>query len=484
MSGLFLGLDVGTSGVRAVVVTERGTVIARGAHPLPPTAEPLPGHREQNPEDWWVACKAVFAEVVTQLRQAGETPAAIRGLAVDSTSGTVVPVGSAGEVLRPALLYNDARAVEEAEELNATLAELCGRLGYRFNASFGLPKMLWLARHEPAIVARCAKFLHAADFIAGRLTGAFDTTDSSNVLKSGYDVQHNSWPEALNHVSGFPMDRLPEVVRSGTVIGHVCETAAAATGLAIGTAVVAGATDGTAGALAAGVARPGDAATTLGSTLVIKAVSQQCVTDPLGRVYSHVHPAGGWLPGGAGNTGCAVVDARFDRNALVALDAAAARCLPTDVLLYPLLGRGERFPVVNPALCERMRGSPRDEAERFAAHLQGIAFVERWCYDVLAELGCPVGPVILSTGGGSRSPIWNRVRAAVLGRELRTTESAECALGAAMLAAAPLAFGGDTAQAIATMARLAGQCIPQPAQIRAYQERYLAFREMMDAASA
>lgn len=485
MTPLFVGLDVGTSGARALAVTARGEIAARASQALPPSRMPAPGHVEQHPADWRTAALETLTGLVAALRDAGHAPDAVRALAVTSTSGTLVAVDAAGQPLRPALMYNDARAAAEAEEASDKTGALREALGYRFNASFGLPKILWLLRHEPDIAERCALFLHAADWIAAQLTQAAPVTDPSNALKTGYDPVRRRWPDELAAL-GVPLDKLPPVHPSGTQVGTLAAAVAAQTGLPAGMAIVAGATDGTAGALAAGIAAPGEAATVLGSTLVVKAVSVRPTRhDAVRPAYSHVHPAGGWLPGGASNTGGAVLEARFGAARLAELDCAAARRLPTPVLLYPLLGAGERFPLARPAMAELRCGEPRDEAEWYAAHLQGIAFVERLAYETLAELGCPPVRVVSSSGGGAKNPIWSHVRAAVLGCELRCVAGCESALGAAMLAAAPAAFGGDVRAAVTTMAHMAGQCLPAQGQRDRYEELYQRFRRaVLEAANA
>ena len=175
---------------------------------------------------------------------------------MDGTSGTT-PLDGAGEALRPAMMYNDPRAKEEGQRLNEVAAEFCRKLGYQFNASFGLAKIAWLQAHEPAMVAQTVHFVHQADYVAGRLTGEPGVSDYSNALKTGYDLVDECWPAWIDERMGLS-ERLPKVVAPATPIGVLSAKAAAETRLPQALAVVAGATDGT----TAPGSGPGDRATT------------------------------------------------------------------------------------------------------------------------------------------------------------------------------------------------------------------------------
>ena len=301
-----LGLDVGTQGARALVCDGEGNVLAQAAEDFesPKYIDLIPpGHAEQDPADWWNAASACLRRVTDELRHAGQSPQAIKAIAVDSTSGTIVPLDKSGRPLRPAIMYNDTRAVAEADECNSAGNALTDKLGYKFASSFALPKILWLKRNEPQIFEQTACFSHAADYIVSRLTGNFRISDTSNALKTGYDPIDRRWPEFISSALGFPTHMLPQVIGPGLTIGKVSERCAQETGLAPGTPVVAGVTDGTAGFLASGAVKVGDWNSTIGTTLVLRGVSTKLVKDPQGRIYCHAHPQGNWLPGGASNVG-------------------------------------------------------------------------------------------------------------------------------------------------------------------------------------
>jgi xylulokinase len=464
-----IGIDVGTGGARAVAVDARGRVLASAQGSLPPTVSARAGWAEQEPEDWWRVLGGVTRECFGAASRSGGAPAAV---CVDSTSGTVVAVNEAGLPARPAIMYNDARSSAEAEELNVAGADVARKMGYRFNASYSLPKALWLLRHD---AARCAgtRFLSPAEHLGERLCGVA-AADETNALKMGYDLIDGRWPEWPAAV-GIDRARLPRVCRSGEIIGAVTPAAAAETGLPEGLPVAAGPTDGVAGFYAAGAVQPGEAATTLGTTLVVKSVSRGIVRDPAGRIYCHRHAEGHWLPGGASNCGCDYATVHFGGASLDALTAAARGFLPSEKFCYPLPRRGERFPVVHPQAESFLSTAPRDAAEHFAMYLQGVAFVERWAYETIRDLGGTSGGMVYTSGGGSRSELWMQLRANVMGRPVARTGAPESAFGAAALAASGTLHRGVTAAARA-MVRVERVFEPESPQIARYDELYAAFR--------
>ena len=473
-SRLFIGIDVGTGGVRALAVSETGRIVAQSAVPFDAgVLAPQQDRHEQPPEAWWEAVCRATSTLPETLRSAGVPPAALAAMSVDGTSGTVVALDTAGRPLRPALMYNDPRAVAEAEQINTVAAEFCQKLGYRFTSSFALAKIAWLQRHEPAVFDRAARFVHQADYVVGRLTGKDDVSDYSNALKTGYDLVDECWPSWIDDLLGVE-DRLPRVVAPGTKVGTVSAEAAAATGLPEGLAVVAGATDGTAACLASGVRRPGDYNTTLGTTLVFKGISRKICRHPRGLIYCHKLPGGLWLPGAASNTGCEWIGAWFSEARVGELDAAAQQLLPTNGLAYPLIRQGERFPFLSQRATGFFLPRPEEPVERYAACLEGVAFVERLAYDVLDGVTGTSGGEVRSTGGGSRSDVWMQCRADVTRRVLHRPACPESALGTAILAAAGSYYQG-LSEAMENMVRIERTFAPNPARAEHYDGRFERF---------
>lgn len=474
---LFLGIDVGTQAAKAIICTERGEVVAEGRCGIEPLAVELPpGWAIQEVEAWWRAAQGAVRSALGGLRQAGRKPRDIRALAVDSTSGTFLPLDSLGRPLLPALMYNDLRGGAEAEKVNSAAADLLARHGYSFNASFSLPKIVWIKDNLPTVFENTWKFAHAADYIVGKLTGRFGLSDTSNVLKSGYDLLELRWPTFIEEDLGIPLEKLPQVVAPGESVGRLSADAAEQTGLPQGTKVVAGCSDGTAALIASGAVSVGTANTNLGTTLVVRAVADRIIRDPKGRVYCHLHPEGLWLPGGASNTGCEGLDKRFPLSGRRLLEQLIPNVVPTHLIVYPLARKGERLPFNDPDAQGFIVGTPESDQELYAAYLEGVAFLEKWTYELLTELGCDWPKDVYVTGGGAQSQPWLRIRATVLDQALLKPTISESALGAAILAASNIAYSGVT-EASRGMVSIEEKIEPDVGKTAAYVERYGAFRE-------
>lgn len=428
---IWLGIDLGTQSVRAAAVDSTGNVLASASEKLTSTRDGA--RHEQDPRQWWSATVACCRAVTSQL--AGRN---VTALAIDATSGTILLIDEALQPLTNGLMYDDGRAELESKHINEAGAAFWREMGYSTQRSWALPKLLWLQRNEPTLFAR-GTLAHQNDFIHAKLAGKVLATDASHSLKTGYDTAREAWPSALFETLGLPARVFPEVVRPGAVIGTVSREAAAETGITAGCLIVAGMTDGCASQIAAGSMAPGEWNSVLGTTLVLKGVSEERLHDPLGVVYSHRSPSGKWLPGGASSTGAGMVTKMFPAADLTALNDAAAqrvsRLGAPRAILYPLAGQGERFPFSVPAAESFLLGTPQDEVEQYAALLAGVASIERLCFDYLALLGAPIDGRISITGGAVQSRTWNQFRADTLGAPLATPAVTEAVFGAAILAA-------------------------------------------------
>jgi D-ribulokinase len=415
----FIGIDMGTSGCRAIAIDDRGREIARRSVPLP-----LPDRKsdrvEQDPGLWWKALCQVTRAIM------GDLPGPPGALAIDGTSGTLVVADARGEPLGPALMYNDARAHAQADLIGGIAPRESGAHG----ATSSLAKLLWWLEHREAGSLRHA--LHQADWLAARLTGRWGLSDENNALKMGYDPVSRSWPDWLAAMR-LPDDVLPEVTVPGDMFGRLTPEAAALSGLPPGLAVFAGTTDSVAGFLATGAAEPGEAVTSLGSTLVVKIVSPTPVYAPEYGVYSH-RLGDRWLAGGASNSGGAVLLQYFSPAELASLTPALDPDHPTGLDFYPLPASGERFPVCDPRLPPRMAPRPEDDARFLQGLLEGISAIEAAGYRRLMELGAPAPADIRTVGGGAGNPAWRRIRERLLPAPLRDAVHSEAAYGAAILA--------------------------------------------------
>lgn len=428
MPELVVGVDIATANVRVQVRDARGALVGEATRALPDPVRPAPGLSEQDAGTWWPAVRDCLAECTAALAdRRGE----IAALAISATSGTVVLADARGQPVTKALMYDDRRAEAEAETAARVGAQRWRRTGMTPSSGSGLARIARLVADRPVdAVLAC----HTPDLVAWQLVGHPVATDTSHALKSGYDAVAGEWAVEVFEALNVPPELLPEIVRPSTVLGTVDSSAAEATGLPVGCEVRAGMTDGCAGQLATGSVDLGQFVTILGTTLVIKGVSERLVHDPLGAVYSHVHPDGAWLPGGASNVGGAALS-DVDPSGLAALDAAAARRGPSSVVQYPLRGEGERFPF----LAERARrftlGQPSEEVDEYRSRLEGVAFCERLALQRLATLGAAATGPVRTAGGGARSAVWSRIRASVLRQPVLRVRDAGSALGAALLAA-------------------------------------------------
>ncbi|MFF1956823.1 FGGY-family carbohydrate kinase [Streptomyces sp. NPDC058220] len=466
-----MGIDLGTQSVRALAVTDDGRVLGRGS-------APLTGHRdgdrhEQLPADWWAGAVAAIRGTLRHL-----SGARVRGLAVCGTSGTVLLTDARGAPLTPALMYDDGRAGAEARYAQETGAEVWRSLGHRIQPSWALAKLVWLTRPGRDGVAADlggarvrggdhvlggARVCHQADFITTRLVGRPVPTDSSHALKTGYDLHTGTWPVGVHEELGLSELDFPAVVAPGALLGTVCREAADRTGLAEGTPVIAGMTDGCAAQLGSGAWDIGRWNTVLGTTLVLKGVTAAPLRDPSGVLYSHRSPDGHWLPGGASSVGAGALARAFPGADLARLDRLASDRQPASVVAYPLVSRGERFPFLAPDAEAFMLGRPADDADHHAALLQGVALVERLCLAYVRLLGAPVDAPVTFTGGATRSRYWNQLRADVLGLPAAIPEHTDSALGMAVLAAHGVARGAAEATAADPGTEAAAGPATQPA---------------------
>ncbi|MCD6518779.1 MAG: FGGY-family carbohydrate kinase [Anaerolineae bacterium] len=470
-----LGLDVGTQGVRALIVDLQGKVRSEASEAFPPETILTEGGRfEQDPSLWRRMVFQVLAQAVGGLSEGGSAEQIV-ALSVTSTSGTLCLADEQGAPIGPAMMYSDARAAEVAAEVQEAGQAVAAKMGTRFSASWALCKLHWLQKHQPGRLAEARWWTSPTDLVIGWLSGEWGRMDWSNALKWGYDLLDLAWPAFISEKLGLPLERFPRVQAPGERVGRVLPAVAEATGLSPRTWVVAGATDGVASQLASGAASPGEWNSTLGTTLVLKGVSKGLLRDPLGRLYCHKHPDGDfWLPGGASNTGADCLTLRFDPQRFAELDALALKKSPTELIVYPLMRKGERFPFLSPEAEGFVEGQTDDEGALFAGYLEGLAYVERLAYQVVEELGGEVKGAIHVVGGTTQSEAGLQIRADVLGRPLLVPQVPVGAMGAAILAARGLAFP-SVREAVSEMVHYVRTVEPRPGYHVLYQERYERF---------
>jgi len=415
---LYLGIDLGTSGCRAVVIDQAGRPLADTRTPLPDPTRHGP-RIEQDPAIWWEAVLDTLESLSARV-PAG----AVDAIAVDATSATLLLTDGNGHPLAPALMYNDCRARAQAGRIAGLAPEASGAHG----ASSSLAKLLWLqARHPQARHA-----LHQADWIAQRLGAPIGQCDENNALKLGFDPVHRRWPDWLEAL-GVRRELLPAPVPPGMPLGTMAPELVARLRFKPETRIVSGTTDSVAAFLATGADRPGEAVTSLGSTLVLKVLCERPVFAPRFGVYSH-RLGERWLAGGASNSGGAVLLRFFSRARIDVMTPVLDPETPTGLDYYPLSEPGERFPISDPELAPRLTPRPQDEVRLFQGMLEGMARIEERGYRLLAQLGAPYPISVRSVGGGARNPAWTRIRGRLLGVPMPAPRHQEAAYGAALLA--------------------------------------------------
>ncbi|WP_417711170.1 FGGY-family carbohydrate kinase [Roseibium aggregatum] len=409
-SPLFVGVDIGTSGIRAAAVGPDGTVLGLGRARIG-----ADDHIRRDPAMWERALHACF-------RDLGQTVdlSAIAGICVDGTSGTVLALDGKGQPNGHALMYNDA---VENQRIPSEIAAVAPSQSAAHGASSALARAIEL-QDRPGV----ARIVHQADWIAEQLAGTPVPSDESNALKTGYDPVSRTWPDWLGETS-IRRDLLPEVVPTGTVTARTGGTF----GLPTGIPIVAGMSDGCASFLATGAKRPGDGVTVLGTTLTLKLLCDGPLFAPEYGIYSH-RIGDLWLAGGASNSGGAALLAHFDLDQMANLTARIDPETPCELDYYPLPRPGERFPINDPKLSPRVTPRPEDDAAFFKGLLTGIAGIEKLGYQRLVELGAPALTSVRTVGGGADNPVWTRIRLKLIDVPAEPVFSKEAAVGSALVA--------------------------------------------------
>lgn len=401
----YLGLDFGTSGARACVIDAIGA----------PLFQQHLHFTENTSQEWQAALQQLLTAIPAEFR------GKLASIAICGTSATTLLCDAAGQPLLPALLYNDGRAQAEAARLPA------GHI--TASATSSLAKLHWFMQQPESAKAR--HLLHQADWLAFLLHGKPGVSDYHNSLKLGYDVAALRYPDALVPDDWLPL--LPKVLEPGTDIGPVTHQAAADYGLPDHCRVRAGTTDSIAAFFASGVSEPGQAVTSLGSTLVLKLLSEVRVEAAEYGVYSH-RCGDRWLAGGASNCGGKVLEQLFGKERLPQLAAQIDPAQPTGLDYYPLPATGERFPINDAALAPRLQPRPEDDVRYLQGLLESLARIEAQGYALLKAFGATPLREVLTAGGGAANAAWTAIRTHALGVPVAPAPQTEAAYGAALLA--------------------------------------------------
>ena len=495
MEAGFVGIDLGTSSVKLILMDENGHIV-RTVSKEYPISFPKPGWSEQNPYDWYEQSIAGMKELIAGFEDR------IEGISFGGQMHGLVVLDSEDQVIRPAILWNDGRTGEECVYLNETVGRdvVSAETGNIAFAGFTAPKLLWMQKHEPELFAKIGKIMLPKDYLAYRLTGvhATDASDASGMLL--YDVKNRKWSSKMCELCGIREEQLAKVFESYEVIGTVKEETAAELGIRKDVRVIAGAGDNAAAAIGTGTVGDGDCNISLGTSGTIFIAADHFSVDDKNALHSFAHATGAWHL-----MGCMLSAASCNKwwmeDILKDPDMAAAQkeiCIGrtgkdgeggtcgalgrNHVYFLPYL-MGERSPHNDPEARGAFIGMSMDttRADLLQAVLEGVAFGLRDSLEVARSSGLKIEKTKIC-GGGAKSPLWRKMIANIMNLTVETIESEEGpALGGALLAAVGCGVFRDTKEAAAAVVKVTGQEVPDPALVTLYEERYQTFRKLYPA---
>lgn len=479
-----LGVDLGTSGVKALLINAQGTVVASASESYP-LYTPQPLWAEQDPDDWWRAtCRAIRAV----LSQSGVAAQQVRGVGLSGQMHGSVFLDERGESIRPALLWCDQRTAAECAWITERVGERTV-LQTTLNpvlTGFQAGKIIWLRNHEPEHYAQVRQVLLPKDFIRYRLTGESATEVSDASGTALFNVPQRDWAYEMLDLLELPREWFPKVHESPEITGRVSPQAAQATGLAEGTPVVGGAGDQAAGAVGVGVVQTGRASVSIGTSGVVFAHLDSPQVDTHYRTHTFCHAVpGAWhvmgvmlMAGGALQWYRETFAPDTDYDVLLQ-EAERASAGAEGLLFAPYLS-GERTPYPDPQARGAFVGLTlaHQRAHCTRAVLEGVAFGLRDSLEVLKTMSVPLSELRL-TGGGAKSPLWRQILASVFGQLVYTLQAEEGpAYGVALLAGVGTGVWQTVPDACAHTVQLASETEPDPQQCEIYQAVYQRYRRL------
>jgi xylulokinase len=489
-----IGMDVGTTGVKTLIVDETGRIVASAVEEYP-MYTPRPQWAEQDPADWW---QAAIRSVRRVLRDSGVDARELSGLGLTGQMHGMVMLDEQGEVLRPCIMWNDQRTATQCEWIMSAV----GRerfLDLTLNPAlpgFTAPKIIWTRENEPEVYARAAKVLLPKDYIRYKLTGVYATevSDASGTVL--LDVAQRRWSAEVLEDLGIPMDWMPTCHESIAVTGRVTNEVAELTGLPAGLAVIGGGGDQAASAVGTGVVEPGLVSVTMGTSGVVFAYTDEPSRDPEGRLHTFCHAvpnkwhvmgvtlsAGGsfrWFRDTLGL--CEKNVARLsgvDPYDILTAEASGAPVGCEGLLFLPYL-TGERTPYPDPNARGAFVGLTlrHDKRHMVRSVLEGVAYSLRDCIELFRDLAIPIQQVRV-VGGGARSQVWRQILADVFGAEIVTINVTDStAYGAALLAGVGAGAYASVSEACAATIRIVDRIEPKAANQGVYNEYYPVYRSM------
>ena len=480
----FIGIDLGTSAVKLLLVDEQGRIAGEVTKEYP-LSFPQPGWSEQEPADWWKAVQHGILELTEHIDKS-----TVCGIGVGGQMHGLVALDAQDRVIRPAILWNDGRTGEEVEYLNNVvgkdkLSAMTANIAF---AGFTAPKLLWMRKHEPENFARIAKIMLPKDYINYRLTGVHscDYSDACGMLL--LDVEHKRWSKEMMDICGLKDEQMPKLFESFEVIGTIQGFVSGALGLPRDCAVVAGAGDNAAAAVGTGVVGEGGCNLSLGTSGTLFISSKNFGVDPHNALHAFAHADGGWHL-----MACMLSAASCNKwlceDVLHTSDYAAEQAGITDeklgnnhVFFLPYL-MGERSPINDVNARGTFVGMTMDSSrsDLVQAVLEGVAFAIRDSFEIAKSLGVDI-PRSFICGGGAKSPLWRKIFANVLGIPLDMVKTEQGpGYGGAMLAMVGCGVFDSVQAAADALVELASTTEPDPVLTARYEQRYQQFRKIYPA---
>jgi xylulokinase len=487
----FLGIDTSTTSSKALLIDETGTVVAvcSSTHTL---QTPKPLWSEQNPLEWW---DAVSASIRSVLLKAGISADQVAAVGLTGQMHGLVLLDGMGEVLRPAILWNDQRTQSQCDEIHRRIGrerfiQISGNVAL---TGFTAPKILWVQENEPEIYARAKHVLLPKDYIRLKLTGdyAMDKADGAGTVL--FDIKTRNWSPEILSALGIDPAWMPPTFEGPEFTGRVTPEAAAVTGLKTGTPVVAGGGDQAAQAVGVGVVESGIVALTVGTSGVVFAATPSALVEPQGRLHAFCHAVPGmWhfmgvMLSAAGSLqwyrDTLAPQMSFDE---LLKEAESVPAGSEGLLFLPYLS-GERTPYPDPLARGAFIGLTlrHGRGHMTRAVLEGVAFGLKDSFTLIQNAGLGEIRQVRASGGGTKGALWRQILASVLEAELVTVNTSEgAAFGAALLAGVGAGNWPDVVSACRAAVKLTGSTQPDPVQVAAYRKMYPLYQGLYPALKA
>lgn len=482
----YIGIDVGTSSVKAVVVSSQGTVLATADSPLTVTVL-APGWSEQEPEHWWSATVDAVNSIVGKL----DPGVTVKSVGLSGQMHSLVALDEAQRVVRPAILWNDVRTSEQCAFIrdrvtDEKLRQMCGNPALE---GFTVTKLLWVRQHEPANFMRIKQIMLAKDYVRFKMTGELATEPSDASATLLFDIRRLNWSVEMCKLLDLDPWLLPPLIQSSSTAGKIIPQAGGELNIPVGTPVVGGGADNACAAAGSGVVAPGTLLVSVGTSGTVVAPTSEPVVDSEMRIHSmaHVERDMWYLMGVVLSAGAALAwwrrslseggaGAGFDEL----ITAAGSVPAGSEGLTFLPYLTGERTPHADSAARGVFAGlnAGHTQVHMTRAVLEGVCFALRDSLELMRQLGVKTENAV-AVGGGVRSETWLQILSDVLGVPLNTVGPAEGApLGAAMLAAVGAGEFSSVAEAGEAWLSTEGRTEPNEGNSAAYEDAYMRYRSL------